>query len=714
MASEFFSQNWYRVATLRPRILGHVRVERHRYGGQPWYALHDPLAGRVHRVTVSAYLFVARMDGRRTVDQIWQGLVAELDSDAPGQEQVVQLLMQLHGADLLQSDMTPDAAELLARRDQLSRALWVRNLRSPMSIQLPLIDPDRFLTATLPIVRPLLGTVGLLLWLALVIAGLVAAGQHWAELSGDIVDRVMAGEGVLAMALCYPVIKAMHELGHGYVAKRFGCEVREMGVMLLVLFPVPYVDVSGSAALRSKWARAAVAGAGIAVELALAAVAALVWVSAEPGLLRAVAFNVMVIGGVSTLAVNGNPLLRFDGYYVMMDVLDVPNLAQRATRYLGHLVDRFVFGMPGLQAFAASRFERLTMLVYGPAAWAYRMTVLLGVSLFIAANYFVLGVAAAIVSVVLAFVWPLTKALWKVATAPHYRPRRLRASATTFGAIAAAAVLVATVPAPLHTNAEGVVWLPDASIVRAGADGFVRSVGQPAGAAVDTGDLLFTLEHPVNDARRRVQEAKVEELTYKLAGEWVTDRVTAEATRFELSQEQASLDRETVRAQRRGVVAAQPGTFGAVRPAPDMIGRYVKEGEVVGYVTPAFGRLVRAVVPQADIGLLRSRLAAVTLRLNDRTTDLSSRVVRAVPAGQDDLPSPALLRSNGGQVTADPRDQTGRRAFERYFQFDLALPDGATPDFGARVHVRFDYDWEPLGQIVYRRVRQVMLDRFGA
>lgn len=714
MAAEFFSQNWYRVATLRPRILGHVEVERHRYGGQAWYALHDPLAGRVHRVTVPAYLFVARMDGRRTVDQIWQGLVAEMDADAPGQEQVVQLLMQLHGADLLQADMTPDAMELLSRRDQLSRSIWMRNLRSPMSIQLPLIDPDRFLSATLWLVRPLFGKVGLLLWLVLVFSGVVAAGQHWTELSENVADRVTAGEGLLALALCYPVIKALHELGHGYVAKHFGCEVREMGVMLLVLFPVPYVDASASAALRSKWARAGVAAAGIAVELALAAVAALVWVNAEPGIVRAIAFNVMVIGGASTLAVNGNPLLRYDGYFVAMDLLEIPNLAQRSSRYLGHLVDRFAFGMPGMRPFAASLFERLMMLVYAPAAWVYRMMVMVGISLFVAANYFIVGVAAAVAGVGVGFAWPFAKSLWRVATSPRYRPRRWRAATMTFGMMALSALVLASVPAPLHTTAEGVVWLPEEAIVRAGSEGFVRSVGPETGAMVEAGDTLFTLEHPVNDAKRVVQAAKVEELSARLAAEWVKDRVTAEATRFELALEQSVLDRETVRAQRRTVVANGSGTFGAVRPTPDMVGRYVKEGEIIGYVTPAFGRLVRVVVPQADIGLVRTHLASVALRLADRTTDLPSSVVRAVPGGRDDLPSQALLRSNGGQISADPRDRSGARAFERYFQFDLALPDGAAPGFGARVHVRFDYDWEPLGDIVYRRMRQVMLDRFGA
>ena len=325
----FFTAQWFRIAGLKPRLLDHVLVERHRYGRQTWYAMHDRLSGRVHRVTPAAFLFAVRMDGRRTVDELWQELVHEMDADAPGQEAVLQLLVQLHAADLLAGDVPPDAVELLRRHSRQSRSVLTRNLRSPMSLQIPLFDPESMLNRLLPFVKPLLGWAGCALWLALIVAGGVSAAQHWDELTTNVLDRVLASQGLLALLLCYPVMKALHELGHGIVAKRFGCEVREIGVMLLVLFPVPYVDASNSAALPSKWQRAAVAAAGIAVELALAAIGSLVWANAEPGLLRAVAFNVMLIGGVSTLLVNGNPLLRFDGYYVLADLLNVPNLAQR-------------------------------------------------------------------------------------------------------------------------------------------------------------------------------------------------------------------------------------------------------------------------------------------------------------------------------------------------------------------------------------------------
>jgi putative peptide zinc metalloprotease protein len=719
MADGFFAQSWYRVAGLRPRVANHVTVSRHRYGSQSWYALSDPLSGRVHRVTPAAYLFAARMDGKRTVDAIWQEMVAEMDTEAPGQEAIVSLLMQLHGADLLTGDIPPDAAELLVRRDRLRRSVRLRNVRSPLSMQIPLLDPDRFLTRTMPLLRPLFSWAALIGWLMLMTAAGMTIGQHWAELTDNIIDRVMATEGLLAMALCYPIIKVLHELGHGYTAKRFGCEVRQMGVMLLVLFPVPYVDASPSAALASKWQRAGVAAAGIIVEVTLAAIAALVWASAEPGLLRAVAFNVMVIGGVSTVLINGNPLLRFDGYYVLSDVIEVPNLAQRSIRYLGHQVERYVFRVPGIGRFNAAPYERFAMLLYAPTSWGYRLLVMLGIATFVASHYFVVGVGIAILTVVMGLLLPLGKALWRVMLGQRYRLCRGRAAGLTFGAIAVAAVAILAVPAPVHTTAEGVIWVPQEAIVRAGTDGFIRSVAAEAGTQVMPGTTLVVLEHPIAEAKLNVTAARVQELEAKYNAEWVDDKIAAQVTRFELSGAKAALVREKYRISQQAIVAASGGTFNTVRPASDMVGRYVKDGEIIGYVTPSAGRIARVVVPQSDIELVHGRLVDVLIRLADRHTDLASHLVRAVPAAETNIPSQALTTANGGTISTDPRDSKGAKAFERLFQFDLALPDGgpaasalAASGFGTRVFVRFDFAWEPVGTMLYRRIRQGLLSRF--
>src|SRR5262249_45942838 len=160
------------------------------------------------------------------------------------------------------------------------------------------------------------------------------------------------------LGLCFPVIKFLHELGHGYATKAGGGEVHEMGVLLLVFMPVPYVDASAATGFRGKWRRGLVGAAGLLTGTFIASGFLVVWVLSEPGLLRAIAFNVMLIAGVSTLVFNGNPLLRFDGYYIFSDWIEVPNLAVRGNQYWRYLTERYVFRMSHVEPPPSTAGER--------------------------------------------------------------------------------------------------------------------------------------------------------------------------------------------------------------------------------------------------------------------------------------------------------------------------------------------------------------------
>ena len=159
-----------------------------------------------------------------------------------------------------------------------------------------------------------------------------------------MLDRVLVPENLLVMWLVFPVLKLAHEFGHAFAVKTRGGEVHEMGVMIMVLTPVPYVDASSAWAFRSKWQRIRVGAAGMMVELFIASLALFLWLSAEPGVFRGVLYNVILIAGISTVLFNANPLLRFDGYYILMDWLEIPNLRQRSTQYWAYLAERYLFG----------------------------------------------------------------------------------------------------------------------------------------------------------------------------------------------------------------------------------------------------------------------------------------------------------------------------------------------------------------------------------
>ena len=203
--------------------------------------------------------------------------------------------------------------------------------------------------------------------------------------------------------------------------------------MFLVFAPLPYVDASAASEFRSKWQRAFVGAAGMIVEVFVAALALYVWLSVEQGLVRALAYNVMLVAGISTVLFNGNPLLRYDGYYILSDILEIPNLAQRATRYWGHLVYSYVFRTEGLPEFVATPGERIWLLLYAPASFFYRITVVLAIAVFIASEYLAVGVAIALWGIFAGVVLPIGKALWHVFSSPRLQHNRTRAVITTSG-----------------------------------------------------------------------------------------------------------------------------------------------------------------------------------------------------------------------------------------------------------------------------------------
>ena len=227
-AAPFLSSSWYRVASLRPKLREQASIHRHRYRGSIWYVVHDHATGRVHRLAPASIMIVDAMDGARTVDQLWQESVNRLGQEAPSQDEMIQLLAQLHATDLLQTEVTPDSAELLKRSVTVARSSWLRNALNPLALRLRLWHPDKFFERTLPFVKWLFDWRGTVLWILVVLPAIILSAQHWQELSEIAPERILAADNILMIGLSYPVLKALHELGHGYAVKVYGGAVHEI------------------------------------------------------------------------------------------------------------------------------------------------------------------------------------------------------------------------------------------------------------------------------------------------------------------------------------------------------------------------------------------------------------------------------------------------------------------------------------------------------
>jgi putative peptide zinc metalloprotease protein len=714
MARGTLSASWYRVAGLRPRLRPQAEIHRQRFRGQTWYVLQDHQTGRFHRVAPAANLMLCLMDGRRTMGEILGIVGRRFGDDRPTEEETIRLLSQLHQADLIQGEMPPDMAELARRDARQGRQSLIMRLKSPLALRFPLWDPDAFLERTLWLARPLVGRFGLVLWLLLLCAGAATVLVHWAELTHNAADRVLSAGNLVLMALLFPAMKLLHEMGHAYATKSRGGEVHELGVMMLVLVPVPYVDASSSSAFRSKWSRAAVASAGIMTELALAAVAALAWAALEPGLLRAICWNVMVIGGVSALLFNGNPLLRYDGYYVLADLIEIPNLDTRSKRYVTYLVQRHLLGIAQAVSPVTGPGERGWLLGYAVLAFAYRTVVMLAIGLFVASTFFAVGVAIAIWGVVQMLVLPLLKALRFALTSPQLRRRRLRAVAVTGGLVAGAAALLFALPVPHATVATGVVALPERAVLRIASDGFVAALHARPGEAVAAGQPLVELEDPVLAARAEVLRAELAVLEHRFTAVNLIDRVQARLVREQIGRAEAQLALAEQRRAGLGIAASHDGRL--VLPEESSLpGRFLRQGDVLGYVIGAGDPAIRVVVPETAIDLVRGRTGAIAVRLGeDPWRTLPATPSRETPAAVRRLPNPALGPEGGGPVPLDPRARERDVPLGRFFEVQLALPEGQpVPRVGGKVQVRFDHGTEPLGLQALRAGRQVFLRTLG-
>ncbi len=713
MSATLESSVWYRVADLRPKLRSHARLHRHRYRNQVWYLLEDPASGRVNRFTASARLLVMLMDGTRRVSEIWDIAHQRQGEAAPTQDEVIQLLGQLHAADLLQTDVTPDVAELFARTEREERGRGRRAFGNPMAIRLPLWDPDAFLDRVRPVFDRVWSRAGLLLWLLVVLPAAFLIPPHWPELSNNFSDRVLAVDNLFILYLVFPILKALHEMGHATAVKARGGEVHDLGLIFLVMLPVPYVEASAAIAFKSKYQRALVGAAGVAVELFVAALAFYLWLLVEPGPVRAALFNTMLIAGVSTLVFNGNPLLRYDAYFVLADLIEIPNLAARAQRHWRSTLERLLFGVRDAPP-DASRREVAWLLAYGAASAVYRVIVSVFIALFIAGRFFFIGILLAIWAVTMMAVMPALRFLGYLTHGPQLHGRRKRAVTVGAGGLAVLACAALLVPLPDYTYAQGVVWLSDQALVRATSSGFLTAFATQPGAQAVTDDRLVVLQEPSLRTQIAVSEAKVVELDAAYTVETNADRVRADIARKQLASEQANLAALRQRAADLTVRARTGGTF-VVSEQADMMGRYYRKGDLLGWMIGPAPPVVRVVVPQDAVDRVRLDADRVRVRLLDTTNRvLDAKIVRTVPGGDEYLPSRAFAAENGGDIATDPRDTKGPKTLQRTFQFDVELQDSPGFDqFGQRVMVRFEHPGAPLVEQAFRGLRLLFLSRFS-
>ncbi len=710
MSATLFSRDWYRIADLKPHLRRHVKVSAHRYRGRRWYLLEDQVTGQIRRITPESYLMVGLMNGSRSVDTLWQLASERLGESMPTHEEMLQLLANLYQANLIRMDLSGDISELFERGKEATRKRWLGKLKSPLSIQIPLLDPERFLQASQKYVKPLFSPVFALIWIALFVNMLILAGQHWDELSDNVSDRVLAADNLLLLWLIYPIIKLLHELGHGYCVKRGGGEVHELGIMLLVLIPMPYVDASSSSAFANKKQRMLVGSAGILVELFIAALAMIVWANAEAGLAKSIAYNILFIAGVSTVLVNGNPLLRFDGYYILADFLEIPNLAQRANQYWGWLTKSILFGVKGLPSPAYDKREALWLFFYGFAAFIYRLFLMVTIVLFVAQQYFFLGIILAVWSVVGTFVWPNLKILFKA-----WRDSDItsgRRSPTLVVALCSGLVvfLFGVLPFPLSTSIEGVVQFNDERRVIAHENCFIRNIRSTPGSFVKQGELLLSCDNRELKTALLVLQQQLAEAVAQRQGGW-DDPVNLKIYDDELARLKSEIQEAETRIASLEIYAKADGMWSLNKPT-DLSGKFIKRGELIGHILADERVTVRGMIPEADIKLVRDHTETlVAYKASDLHQQWSPADWKVFPSTTKQVVSQVLTEAGGGTIMLSPAEAEPTTLLP-YFLVLTEFEHLPRVRVDERVFLKFEHPPEALVYRTYRLLRRTFLTYF--
>ena len=711
-AEATFSPHWYRVAGLTPRLRPHVSVHRHRYRERAWYVLEDRATGKHHRVNHAAYQFVGLFNGERPVQMAWDLANERAGDEAPTQDQAIEMLSQLHQANLVEVDVNADFEVLLQRQKTSERRQRNQRFLNPLVVRIPLFDPDQLLDRIKPYADPLFSIAGALLWLAIVLSGVLLAGMHWGELRAQPLASLGEPANILLMVLVYPLIKILHELAHGLAIKRWGGEVHELGVALLVVFPVPYVDGKAAGVFASKWQRAAVASAGVAAELVIAVLALVLWLNVADGLLRDMLFSAMLIASVSTLFFNGNPLMRFDAYYVLADLVEIPDLWKRSREYWARLFGRIFAGRYSQTPMTlADERERAWLLGYGALSWSYWIVILFGLVLFASSLSPVAGFLLAAWAVATVLLLPLYRGVNKLRSHSHGGRAGLRASAIVLsgGALLLGALFL--LPVAQYSSIQGVVWTPENARVIAGDECLVQEVRVRDGQWVSQGEVLLRCDSTELDARIRELEAEAREVRALIDGFLLDDRVKRRVASEKLLATREELRSRREQKSRMTVAAATSGRFYSARGYLD-VGVFHAQGALIGHVLKQDHRTVTAVIEQDAIGLFGPKGGQAPLvRLHgDLGRVIEAASFRVLPGAVQRLPSPALAVPNGGPIAVMQDGGEELLALRPVYLVEVDVPaEGDDYRVGERATLRFEHAPVPIGQQWIRSLRQLFL-----
>ena len=716
MANTIFSDSWFRVSGLRVALLPSVEVKAQTFRGQKWHVLQDTYTQRYFRATEQACKFILSLRTTRTVEEIWEEFVNTHPADAPSQEEVIQILSQLHLSNLLYSLQHSDDEAIVDRYKKQKNKELRGKLASFLFLRVPLWNPDPLLNRIQPLIRFFTGWTAFCIWLVVVVFGVFTAIEY-REALVDQSQGVLSVGNLPWLYVCLSTLKLFHEAGHAFVCKRFGGEVRTFGVMFLMLTPLPYVDATSSWGFPNRWHRIYVSFAGMAVEFFFAAAAALIWVSTGPGLTNSLAFNVMLIGSVSSVLFNGNPLLRFDAYYMLSDYAEIPNFYQKAQQQWKYFGDRYILGSTNAESKATDTREWYWLTIYGLLSFIYLMIVTLGISLFLLDQWLPLGILVVAMTVFSKVLSP-GYYLFKHITGSKTQANRRRAIGATIAVGALLIALLGFMPFPYSLKTSGILQANASNFIYLQAPGKLEKLHVRHGDKVRKGQLIATLVNPDLLAEISIAEHAKEEalVQYRQALHNSNNQIGASQTQLDMLE--SRLKDLNGQLGRLNVISEQDGEW----IAPELhetLGSWLQRGNAIGELVDRRSFRFLAIIQQEQAEyIFKNDFHETELRLAGQAdVNIVLPNVKVIPYQNQRLPSVALGWLGGGEIPVSTNESSGDKARDSFFILHAEIPgdqlERITVLHGLSGTMRIKLSPQPLLVQAYRSVKQLVQKRYS-
>ncbi|OCX64512.1 hypothetical protein BFP70_10755 [Thioclava sp. SK-1] len=711
MAKRTFYDQWHRIAHLRIGLRPGVSVRKHSYRNEDWYVYYEAAHCGFFRARPQTHALILQIAPDRTLNDIWRSYADTSPQTAPGQQDFFDLISALYGANLIYVEGGVNESHILERALAKKKKPLPARISELLFFRVPLWDPQPFLHRHQRSIRAFYS------WPMLVCMGLLLI---WAAIEFILnADRAFAqSASILQMGNLIPLYVAifithfLHELSHAALTKFFGGHVRTMGIMLLMLTPLPYADLTAVWNFRDKWKRAAVGAAGMYADLISCAVATVVWAYSPPGAVNEIALNLMFVTAVYTFVFNINPLMRFDGYYILSDLVEIPNLHTASKAQVVALFRTKVLAEQINPNDRVSPRRRLFLIAFFVTSNIYRIMIMLGIVLFVADQYFGLGLLVAFALSYNAFIAPVAKAL-KPLRSPYFLRKHRNILGLSGAGVAVIVLMIFALPLPDNRRLDGVIEAQVQARVFVPVAGKLAQSTLRDGDRVARGDVLAQLINPELEQQRNALLARRSGALARKAQAIAMGAQELAAIEEELSTVDRSLAHITTQLGQLTIRAPHSGVW-VHEALRGQQGNWLGRGTEIGTVLDDQTYLFQAVLRQetADgIGGLTAQDVSIKVE-GARAQTLHVEQLQILPYSRRELPSLALSPLAGGGTAISTEDPEAARAVERFFLLSATLLPSSDTIEGRSGWMRMSLPYKPLAQQGFRAVRQFFQQRY--